>query len=267
MHRKSSIADLGLEPTEQEVKYGFTRIGFESSPFLLIGGKEARNDAEEVHEARPEEIQKRDERGNEPLTLEVDEWEKQPSELDFPYVDTIPLAVYVERAEDLLKNSMEEGVVEEIQRDCDLKLCWGECDEKTIKLSQDEGEFPNEQHGFTLAHEIGHAIYNNYLPDNLATEEMDTHDRYIFDTGSLEEEAKSLSSRMRGHIPHFDKNPGLAHYRLNESELFADCYASRALEPDAARRTASLAVDAVEDVVNNVSQELLPEYDTLDLSN
>lgn len=267
MHRKSLTANLGLEPTEQEIEYGFVRLGFENSPFLLIGGEEVRQEAKKIHESRSEDIREQDERGNEPLTLELDDWEEELLELDFPYVDTIPLPLYKERAEDLLTNSMEENIVDDIRRDCEMEFCWGECEERVIKLSQEEGEFPNEKHGFTLVHEIGHAIYNTYLPEDVATdEEIGTHDRYIFDTRSLEEDAKTLSSRMRGSIPHFDKNPGLAHYRLNESELFADCYASRAIEPDAAQRTAPIAVGAVEDVVNDISSDLLPKYDTLDNS-
>lgn len=99
-----------------------------------------------------------------------------------------------------------------------------------------------------LAHETGHAFHVGVRRLNRKAG-FDEEFEEVFETEEQQEHAIELSERLRGPIP--DSPSGFRDYRLGESELFADVFASLIIEPEAARRVGPEAVGRVEGLLGS----------------
>lgn len=252
-------------PHCRELENGLTRYGVQSerSPFLFRGQSNLPEEALDEHKARAEDVRILDEQGNEPIVESVEEWKANPREVDFPFVDTIPLERYLERSLTELQRAKAADVVDELVY-VNREWANGEHKNGTIELDCVDklSQFPFERTCVVLAHEIGHAVYSAYIPDIGTNPEKEKP--LVFTTDREQTHVQALSQRMRGRIPDDATlmSPPIyddAAYRLLEEELFADAYCSRVLEPSAIYREYNNIAATVDDVAGDVSSRLLPD--------
>ncbi|WP_135662111.1 hypothetical protein [Halorhabdus rudnickae] len=101
-----------------------------------------------------------------------------------------------------------------------------------------------------LAHEVGHAFYDEWTPDS----GIEEHPR-LFRTMDEQEQAQALSERLHGPMIETD-GPFVDYREGSDEELAAAVFASRIIEPMAAQRIAPNAVKRLEDVFGDLSNEL-----------
>lgn len=125
---------------------------------------------------------------------------------------------------------------------------------KEIEIRTDPADFPGYRTGPALAHELGHAVYHGM------TRPVEYHETPppIFETDSQRVEARTLSERLHGPIYEPDA-PGISNYRTDDEELFAEVFACRIIEPEAARRIGPGAVDRIEELLETHLTEPLFE--------
>jgi hypothetical protein len=182
-------------------------------------------------------------------------------------VDTIPLEKYLKRSLAVLEEAKKEGLVENF---------------KYVNLNSNGNSYKNsiyvhkadELDNFVctrscqvISHEVGHLIYNWHMPDDVGTN-ADFEKPFVFDSDVVIKNAQKLSERMRGRIPDGTELRGgnsfvhgevykHAAYRLLEEELFADCYASRTLEPEYTSRKYPEVKSIVDSYTAEISTNLL----------
>ena len=228
----------------QELPDGFKRLGGEDTPFTLQGGEEKRIRAEQIHQRRDSADRNWDEQRHQPVTRDIEKWETDLRSWDFPFVDTIPLEKLLERAEGALDIAQSEGLVQRVDRDVTFDQdnvrgrYWPGIDK--IELGTDDDDFPGYREAVGLAHEVGHAFAADIGP-SAGFEEGDP----LFLTQSQKNEAIEISERLHGPI----REPGecgFQSYRLGETELFAQVFASLVIEAEATFRIAPEAASRVE---------------------
>lgn len=232
---------------------GFVRLGDEDTPYTLIGGREKRDRATTIHNERSQTDQDTDERTNEPVTRNIERWQNNVWEYDFPFVDTIPHSRLVKRAENIAERAVGLEYVDVIRYDVDFDdphvrgRFW--LSPPAIELCTNPNDFLGYRKGPALAHEVGHAFYTGIeLGGTFADTTID-----IFRTTTQEEHARKLAVRLHG--PFVDAPPGLQDSREHPRELFADVFAARVIEPQAAARIGPAAVNRIEEILkNNLSE-------------
>ncbi|MFB1065699.1 hypothetical protein, partial [Natrinema sp. H-ect4] len=141
---------------------GFEQLGDNPSPYTLRGGGESKAKANAIHENRPNADQQEDENSNEPITLEVDTWEENVWEMDFPHVDTIPHAKLFGRATRVLEFAERSGYVNNSELDGSIDendvLGYFDPVPRRIVVDTDPDDFLGARKGPTVAHELGHAF-------------------------------------------------------------------------------------------------------------
>lgn len=210
---------------------------------------------ETMAERSPQERQT-DRAFNAPVTLDVDYWQRHPNEVDYPGVDTIPRGRKRERAVDRLERGVDEGLIREFQTvESGTSSFVGGL--KRLSLGSDD-----DPEG-TFAHEFGHAV-DSAISD-VHEEQKESHE--MFQDEETRRQAETLLERRRNEavedVRHlYETDPfededededsilgalsGQKDYPFEE-ELFADVYASMAVEPRAAKREAPDAVREVEE--------------------
>lgn len=149
----STLVDW-ISDRSQELEDGFVRLGETDTPFTLRGGGESVDEAQQLHSERDESKQGRDEESNEPVTRTVSEWREDMMGLDFPFVDTIPLAEQRRRANHVAKLATDEDFVDRIERDIAFReetvrgKYWRGV--QLIEIGTDSGDFPGFQTGVVL---------------------------------------------------------------------------------------------------------------------
>lgn len=243
-----------MEERIRELDDGFERLGDQDTPFTLRNGGETLDRAQQLHNEREAPERERDEESNEPITRTVSEWRENMIELDFPFVDTIPLEEQRNRAEQVAELAVAEGVVNRIEREVGFRddtvrgKYWRGVG--LIELGTDPDDFPGFQAGVVLSHELGHAFYDIWSPDS-GIEEQDR----LFRTTAQVEQARALSERLHG--PMVEPDGPFVDYRWgSDEELAAAVFASRIIEPMAAQRIAPDAVSRLEDVFGGLSERL-----------
>lgn len=236
-HRSSRIAEVD----------GFERLGSKTSPFTIRAGEEMKEEAEEIHSSRPQEEQEEDESSNEPIELDLGDWEDDIDALDFPETDTIPHEELLNRAEAAEEAANGNLFVNTIVRDADFdergKLGHFLPPSRKIELDTLSDSFPACRTASVLAHELGHAFHIGVSRKNETPGFVSGTDS-VFKTEDQRQDAIAISERMRGNIP--DNDEEARDYRLEEEELVADVFASFIIEPQAARRVGPQAVARVE---------------------
>jgi len=225
--------------------------------------------AREFHKKRSSRSKSVDEKHLAPTTNDYDKWKENPNRLDFPTVDTINEETLAERRQQVEEKALEQGVVDEIKKTSQEKTrgkfspsensLYGEGD-NVVGLQKNLGS----RKDFVVPHEIGHAVdyvedeerdgfvisdefrraNNKERADKL--EGFDDDMQPIFpeeglETEKIRDELIDVSETVRG------RTAGNESYRESEEELFADVFASMAVEPRAARREAPDAVREVEE--------------------
>lgn len=233
-----------IEDHITQLEDGFERYGDEDTPFLLRGGDEKRAEAEKIHRERDRSVRQADERTNEPVTRDLEEWEDNVDKLDFPHIDTIPHDILEGRADNAAGVALNTGLVEDINNDVDF------CDDTVfgrylpginrIKLDIENPSFLACRRGPVLAHEVGHAVYDRLQPDSGIESGIE-----VFETTNQQQEAEDIARRLHGPFKQVDTD-GLQDRSESEAELFAYVFASLCIEADAAIREAPNAVSRVE---------------------
>lgn len=238
----------------QELEDGFERLGGQDSPFTLRNGGETLDRAQQLHNEREAAERERDEESNEPVTRTVSEWRENMTELDFPFVDMIPLEEQRNRAEQVAELAVAEGVVDRIDQGVEFRddtvrgKYWRGVG--LIELGTNPDDFPGYQAGVVLSHELGHAFYDIWSPDS-GIEEQDR----LFRTTAQVEQARALSERLQG--PMVEPDFPFVDYRWGgDEELAAAVFASRIIEPTAAQRIAPDAVRRLEEAFGGLSENL-----------
>jgi hypothetical protein len=238
----------------QELDDGFVRLGDEDTPFTLREGGELLQQARQLHSEREDAERDRDEESNEPVTRALSEWRPKMTELDFPFVDTIPLDEQRRRANRVATLATEEGVVDRVDRDVAFDdetvrgRYWRGID--LIEIGTDSDDFPGFRTGVVLAHEVGHAFYDAWNPDS----GIEEHPR-LFQTADTKEQARRFSERLHG--PMIETDGPFVDYRTgSDEELAAAVFASRIIEPMAAQRIAPDAVRRLENAFGDLSDDL-----------
>lgn len=240
------------DPRIDDLDDGFTRLGDEDTPYTLIDGEEQREAAAVIHADRPSSDQEVDEKTNEPVTRDVDEWASNLWDLDFPFVDTIPHDEQFARAQQVADLAFYLGYLEAVTHGVEFSnpqrrgKFWQQPSE--IETRADPDDFLGFRKGPALAHELGHAFYTGA---GLDREFHDARSR-VFETDQQEREARHLSVRLHG--PFSDAPPGFMDERKHPTELFADVFAARVIEPEAARREGPAAVGRVESLLSSSSR-------------
>lgn len=236
-HRPSRLVEV----------HGFERLGSKTSPFTIRAGEEMKEEAEEIHTSRPQKAQKQDESSNEPIELDLEDWEADIDVLDFPETDTIPHEELLNRAEAAEEAARDSLFVNTIVRDADFdepgKLGHFLPPSGKIELDTRSDSFPACWTAPVLAHELGHAFHIGVSKRDETPGFVSGTDS-VFETEDQQQDAIAISERMRGNIP--DNDEAARNYRLEEEELFADVFASFIIEPSAARRVGPQAVAQVE---------------------
>jgi hypothetical protein len=236
------------DPRLVELADGFTRLGHEDTPYTLLNGHDTRERAAAIHAERPSSDQQTDEKTNEPVTRDVDIWTANLWDYDVPFVDTIPHAEQLARAETIADLAFDLGYIVDITHGVAFDhpqrrgRFWENPDE--IETRADPADFLGFRKGPALAHELGHAFYKGA---GLAREFYDASST-LFDTDEQEADARALSVRLHG--PFADAPPGFRDEREHPTELFADVFAARVIEPAAARRVGPTAVDRIESLLD-----------------
>jgi len=253
-----TITTDGSSPVET-LPDNFERLGPDDTPFTLRGGAGKREHAEAVHQERSPEEQVDDERSNEPITRSISDWEQDLSGLDFPYVDTIPHDTHLERAQEIATTAQDYSLIDEIQHEVpfDNQDIYGKFwpNIGKVEVAPDRDFFPGYAPGPTLAHEVSHSIYAEWTPDAGFED-----GQQVLKTQAQQEQAEMLSERLYG--PFSDTTGPIMDYRRGDEELFAAVFTSRVIEPRAARRNASQAIDRIEEIVVSIAPDLLDSSDT-----
>lgn len=240
----------------EELDDGFERLGPEDTPFTLREGAKPREQAERIHRKREPDDRREDELSNEEVTRDIGTWADELRRLDFPFVDTVPSEELTARAWTVATEGRNLGFVSTVEVDADIgasrvkgRFYPGS---RRVEVDADEAGFLGYSRGPTLAHEVGHAFH---VGASRANEKagFETGAEEVFETTEQRRDAIALSERLRGPIP--ESPSDVRSYRLEDEELFADVFASMAVEPEAARRCGPEAVGHVEGLLG----ELLPE--------
>lgn len=248
-----TLADR-IDDRIQELDDGFVRLGDEDTPFTLRGGGESLEQAQQLHSEREESERERDEESNEPVTRGLSEWRENMMELDFPFVDTIPIAEQRRRANRVAELATEEEFVDSVTRDVAFEdetvrgKYWRGV--SLIEIGTDPDDFPGFRTGIVLAHEVGHAFYDAWSPDSGIEEQP-----RLFRTVDEKEQAKRLSERLHGPMIETD-GPFVDYRKGSDEELAVAVFASRIIEPMAAQRIAPDAVRRLENVFEDLSDSL-----------
>lgn len=238
----------------QELDDGFVRLGNTDTPFTLREGGESLAQARQLHREREASERERDEESNEPVTRTLSEWQENMMELDFPFVDTIPIDEQRRRANHVADLAIDEIVVDRIARDVafeDETVCgkyWRGI--QLIEIGTDPDDFPGFQAGVVLAHELGHAFYDAWTPESGIEEQP-----RLFRSTHEKEQARRLSVRLHGPMVETD-GPFVDYRKGSDEELAAAVFASRIIEPMAAQRIAPDAVRRLEDIFGDLSADL-----------
>lgn len=252
--RNERFATSDDDPSVETLSDNFERLGSNDTPFTLRGGTEKREQAKAIHQERSPEAQENDESSNEPITRSISDWEQDLSGLDFPHIDTIPHDTYFERAQETAITAQDHGLINEIQYDVPFSnediygKFWPQVGK--VEIAPDRDFFPGYAPGPTLAHEVSHSVYAEWTPNGGFED-----GQQVIKTRAQQEQAEMLSKRLYG--PFSDTTGGLMDYRRGDDELFAAVFTSRVIEPRAARRTASQAIDRIEEIVASVAPDLL----------
>lgn len=159
-----------------------------------------------------------------------------------------------ERFYDTLKLATTEDVVERIDRDIAFQdetvrgKYWRGV--QLIEIGTAPDDFPGFQAGVVLAHELGHAFYDEWSPDSGIEEQP-----RLFQTTDEKVQARALSERLHGPMIETD-GPFVDYRQGNDEELAAAVFASRIIEPMAAQRIAPDAVRRLEEVFGDLSGHL-----------
>lgn len=101
-----------------------------------------------------------------------------------------------------------------------------------------------------LAHEVGHAFYDAWIPESGIEEQP-----RLFRTTDEKEQARRLSERLHG--PMIETEGSFSDYRKgSDEELAAVVFVSRIIEPIAAQRIAPHSVGRLENVFGDFSDRL-----------
>lgn len=245
---------------------------------------EVRKPAQERHGDRSRQARTADESFNAPLPETYAQWAANPNRYDYPMVDTIPPERVLARAEAFAGEALEAGAVSSIKDDKEYVAGrMGIFDAKGQKvrmdpdLEVDRDTAVSDTYGFTLAHELGHAVDHAASDAQVRGQpnptgfrffsEIDAHrtdwlsaedfarqqereegggDGFGMDR-DLINELYGLSSRARGGIE--------GDYRGSMTEITADAVALNRLEPRAVRRDYPKAAEWLEDL----ERRALPE--------
>jgi hypothetical protein len=232
-----------FEPKSVEtLDSGFERLGSKNTPFTLReppGGPtpELKQRAVAIHNDRPVKMRRRDELRNEQLTLDIETWQENIDEFDFPGVDTIPEAVRQQRADAAAEIAQTLFGIGTINRGVHFEdpAVRGRYFRASgpIEVGTSEDDFPGWQSGVTLAHEVGHGIDDHIeVKTGYASARGE-----IFENDVQLEEATALSKRLRGPMLESDI-PGATDYRKHPTEKAADTFAAMIVEPERARELA-----------------------------
>lgn len=253
--------DIFSEKLDEQVEQladGFERLGDTDTPYTLRAETAQQAKAQQIHEQRSVSDQSLDEQSNELVTRELNEWREDVWTYDFPGVDTIPVEIQQERVEQIVTGAQECGFVTTITHGVEFddprvrgRFWYGV---KEIEIRAEPTDFPGYRKAPTLAHELGHAVYHGMMPSLGYHESPEP----IFDTDAQRAQARSLSERLHGPISDPDL-PGISNYRTNDEELFAEVFACRVIEPEAARRVGPVAVDRIEELLETHLDESLFE--------
>ena len=248
-----TLADR-IDDRIQELDDGFVRLGDEDTPFTLREGGEPLEQARQLHSERDESERERDEESNEPVSRALSEWRENMMELDFPFVDTIPIDEQRRRANQVAELATDEGYIDSVNRDVAFEdetvrgKYWRGIN--LIEIGTDPDDFPGFRTGIVLAHEVGHAFYDAWSPDSGIEEQP-----RLFQTADEKEQARRLSERLHG--PMIETGGPFVDYRKgSDEELAAAVFASRIIEPTAAQRIAPHAVRRLENVFGDLSDHL-----------
>lgn len=239
-----------------ELGDGFEQYGSVESPFTLRGRSDSQAAAEEIHAERESEKRQEDEATNEAIQRDVEIWSADLWAYDFPFVDTIPTDELLRRAQSAADEGLQRGFINSLDVDANIPTD-GEKGHfrpgsKTVNIDTDGDEVLGYRKGPTLAHEVGHAFHIGVMQLNQRPGYERDVER-VFETETQQEEAITLSERLRGSFSNAPSD--YRDYRLGEEELFADVFALLMIEPSAARRIGPEAVGRVEGIIG----ELLPE--------
>lgn len=242
------FSDTPDERVEQ-LADGFERLGDTDTPYTLRAGAAQRAEARHIHEQRSVSDQALDEQSNEPVTRDIDEWNEDIWACDFPGVDTIPAEIQRKRVEHIAAGAQKCGFVTTITHGVEFndpnvrgRFWYGV---KEIETRAEPTDFPGYRKEPALAHELGHAVYHGMMP-SLGYHETP---QSLFDADTQRSEARSLSERLHGPISE-PALPGISNYRTDDEELFAEVFACRVIEPEAAQRIGPAAVDRVEELLD-----------------
>lgn len=261
--KKSRKVDVGLsgeskieaEEREREIRtYGSGGEIPVQPGSVGVQGKDKEEALEHMADRSPEERQT-DRQFNAPVTLDVDYWKQNSNKVDYPGVDTVPRGRKRQRAFDRLDNVVDEGAIREFST---TEAGSSSFVSGLKQLTLGSGDDPEG----TFAHEMGHAV-DSAISDPLDDEKA-SHG--MFQSEQAEQQAERLAERRRNENiddtrrlyetdPFEDEEDddgiigalsGSKDYPFEE-ELFADVFASMAVEPRAARREAPEAVKEVEE--------------------
>jgi len=238
----------------QQLDDGFERLGDQDTPFTLRKGGESLERAKQLHSDREPSERRRDEESNEPVTRALSEWRTDMMGLDFPFVDTIPIAEQRKRANRVAKLALEEDFIDRLDCDVDFR------DETVrgkhwrgvglIEIGTNPEDFPGFREGIVLAHELGHAFYEAWSPDSGIEEQP-----RLFRSATQQTQARTISQRLHG--PFIETEGPFVDYRKgSDEELAAAVFASRIIEPMAAQRIAPDAVRRLEEVFGELSETM-----------
>jgi hypothetical protein len=247
--------DVEPEEREREVKTYSAGGDVPVQPGSVgVEGDDKQEALEHMADRSPEERQT-DRLYNAPVTLDVDYWKEHSNEVDYPGVDTVPRGRKRKRALDRVDKAVDEGAIREFNT---VSSGTSSFTGGLKKLSLGSDDDPEG----TFAHELGHAV-DSAVSDPLADEKTSHR---LFQSEEAKEQAETLLQRRRNEAPEDTRNlyesdpfedvdeedgilgnlSGAKDYPFEE-ELFADVFASMAVEPRAAKREAPAAVREVEE--------------------
>jgi hypothetical protein len=230
--------------------------------------------ADQIHEARSEKAQAADESFNAPIAPTLGHWVRDPNRWDLPGVDTIAPEVSRKRAESLLTNLLDYGIVETVTEKESIESKSGigtvsgrfTLADREVLLRKDVDErdpLRGEIAGLTAAHEAGHALdYNELkrqrvnqpgyfdLPEGIdfLPEDQQRLDALFKDSEeTIDEQLDRLTVRARGAYAgndpddefsdiFADEDEQYSEYRSRLGEKMADAFALAVLEPRATKR-------------------------------
>lgn len=242
------------EESDRELR-GFTDGPVPTQPGSVgVTGKDKQRAIEEMADRSPAE-READRSFNAPLTLDFEYWQENSNQVDYPGVDTVPRGRKRERALGRVDRAVDEGAIREFRAtESGSSSFVGGLNRMTLGANPDPES--------TFAHELGHAV-DSAVSDPLEDEKTS---QTLFQSEESKEQAETLLERRRNEnaedvrnlysVDPFDDADeddeigqalsGSKDYPFEE-ELFADVFASMAVEPRAARREAPDAVREVEE--------------------